>query len=155
MILKTNFRLFIFLLALLPVFNSCAKPKALAYQDMQNFRVHSVNLQQVVFAMDLRFYNPNKMSLDLKNGDIDAFVNDKYFGKALLDEQVKIPANDTFSLPVTFQASLTDLLGNAWSMLGNSSSEVLVRMKGSIRAGKAGIFLPVPIFYEGKQKIEW
>lgn len=150
-----NCRLLLFLFALIPTLNSCAQPKALAYQDMQNFRVHSVSLQQVVFAMDLRFYNPNKMSLDLKNGDIDAFVNDKYLGKALLNEQIKIPGRDTFSLPLTFQAGLTDILGNAWSMLGNSSSEVMVRMKGSIRAGKAGIFLPVPVYYEGKQKIEW
>ena len=101
--------------------------------------------------MDLRFYNPNRFGVDLKNGDIDAYLNNKYLGKALLDENVQMPARDTFRLPLTFQISLSDMVGQGLNMLNSNNQEVLIKMVGTVRAGKAGVFVPVPVYYEGKQ----
>jgi len=131
----------------------CSQPKALVYQDLRNFRVHTLNLQQATIVLDLQFYNPNGYGLSLKNGDLDAYFNDKYVGKATLDERTDIPARDTFLLPVSVTADLNDLMTNAFDLLATKDKDVLVRLQGTIRAGKGGIFISVPVHYEGQQRI--
>ena len=134
-------------------FAGCSQPKALVYKDLRNFRVQELNLQRATVVLDLLFYNPNKYGLSLKNGDLDAYFNNKYLGKATLDERTVIPARDTFLLPVSVTADLSKILTNALEVLTNSNAEVLVRLQGSVRAGKGGIFIGIPVHYEGKQRI--
>ena len=131
----------------------CSQPKALVYQDLRNIRVHAVNLQQATVVVDLQFYNPNNYSLSLKNGDLDAYFNDKYLGKARLDERTTVPARDTFLMPVSVTANLANILTNAVQLLANGNSDVMVRLEGNVRAGKGGIFIGVPVRYSGRQKI--
>jgi LEA14-like dessication related protein len=150
-----RFRLFLFLLALLPGFSGCSSVKAPLYQDTQNFRVHSVSFTQVVFAMDIRYYNPNNFGVDLRSADIDAYLNNKYLGKAIIDENIPMRAKDTFSLPVQFQIGVGDLVSQGISMLNSNNTEVLIRMDGTILAGKAGVFVRVPVHYEGKQAVHY
>ncbi len=133
----------------------CSQPKALVYQDLKNFRVQELNFQRATILLDLRLYNPNNYGLSLKNGDLDAYFNDKYLGKATLDERTAIPARDTFLLPVSVTADIRNIFSNALEVLTNGNGEVLVRLQGSVRAGKAGIFVGVPINYEGKQRIHF
>ena len=134
-------------------FAGCSQPKALVYKDLRNFRVQELTLQRVTVVLDLLFYNPNNYGLSLKNGDLDAYFNSKFLGKAILDERTAIPARDTFLLPVSVTADLSNILTNALEVLTNSNAEVLVRLQGSIRAGKGGVFIGVPVKYEGRQRI--
>jgi LEA14-like dessication related protein len=131
----------------------CMQPKALVYQDVRNFRVQKVDLQEATIVLDLLFYNPNNYGLSLKNGDLDAYFNDKYLGKATLDERTAIPARDTFLLPVSVTADLRSLITNALELLTRKNLDVLVRLQGKLRAGKSGIFIGVPVHYEGRQRI--
>ena len=131
----------------------CSQPKALVYQDLRNFRVHAVNLQQATVVLDLQFFNPNNYSLSLKNGDLDAYFNDKYLGKATLDERTAVPSRDTFLMPVSVTANLGNILTNAVELLTSGNSDVMVRLEGKVRAGKGGVFIGVPIRYKGRQKI--
>jgi len=124
----------------------CSQPQALVYQDLRNFRVHAANLQQATVVLDLQFYNPNNYSLD-------AYFNDKYLGKATLDERTAIPARDTFLMPVSVTANLGDILTNVMELLTNGNQEVMVRLEGNVRAGKGGIFIGVPVRYKGLQHI--
>lgn len=139
------------LLLLLLSLVGCAQPKSLVYQDVAAVRVHKADLNAATVVVDLRFYNPNRYSVTLKDGDIDAYFNDRYLGKAILDERTHVPARDTFLLPVTITASLESIFTNALAMLVNK--EVLVRLQGSLKAGKAGIYVRVPVRYEGRQQL--
>ena len=132
----------------------CSQPKSLVYQDIENFRLHSVNLRQATVVLDLRFYNPNNYGLSLKAGDLDAYFNDHYLGKARLDERTSAPARDTFTLPVTVTADLAKIVSNAMDLLSKAEQDVLVRLQGSVRAGKGGIYIGVPIRYEGRQRLK-
>ncbi len=143
----------IILLFLAAALAGCSSPKALVYQDIRNFRVHNVSLQDVTLVAELQFYNPNNYSLQLKNGNVDAFFNDKYLGKATIDERTAIPARDTFLLPVSVQADLRALLSNTLNVLSSQNGDMLVRLQGSVRAGKGGIFVNVPVNYTGRQKV--
>lgn len=132
---------------------SCAKPKALEYRDFKGVRLHNASLQQATIVLDLQFYNPNHYGLRLKNGDIDAYLNGKFAGKATLDESVAVPPQDTFTMPVTITANLGSLLSNALSLLTKQEQLIPVKLEGVIRAGKGGVFVPVKVHYEGTQRV--
>lgn len=132
---------------------SCAQPKPLVYRDLHNFRIQKIDLQQATMVLDLQFYNPNNYGLSLKDGDIDGYFNNKYVGKASLAGRSNIPANDTFTIPVLLSTSLQNLVGNALELLAAGDKVVMIRLQGSVRAGKGKIFFRVPVHYVGRQMI--
>jgi LEA14-like dessication related protein len=128
---------------------ACSSPKELIYQDVKNFKVMEISMQPKV-GLDVQFYNPNKSGLTLKDGDIDVFINDKFIGKATLDDKFEIDGLDTFLLPVILKADLNNIIPNALSLALNK--EVKVKLKGSVKAGR-GVFISIPVNYEGMQKL--
>ena len=101
--------------------------------------------------MDLRLFNPNKYPLKLKDADVDVFLNGNKLGTMLLSECFPVPGLDTFSMPVTLDVDLKNVLPNALQLLMNP--EVDIRLEGSVKAGRHGVYLNVPVHYEGKQDL--
>jgi LEA14-like dessication related protein len=132
---------------------SCAKPKDLEYVDFRNFKVLKWGLKESTVGIDVDFYNPNKSKLQLKKADVDVYINDTYLGKSTLDSLVRIPARDTFSLPVTMRVQTGGALTNILRIVADSS--VLIRMEGNASFGKGGVFLNYPIKYEGRKRIKF
>ncbi len=147
---KLKTALLLFSLALMI---GCAKPKALVYKDVTGVRVQKLDLEQAVIVLDLKFYNPNSYSLSLKNGDLNAYISDRFVGKATVDERTAIPARDTFMLPVSVTANLSTLVTNALRLLRHNNEALPVRLQGTVRAGKGGVFFPIHVNYSGMQKI--
>ncbi len=143
-----------FLLFLTVALFGCSSPKALVYKDLSSVRIQNFTIEHAVIVATLRFYNPNSYGLSLKNGNMDAYINDKYLGKAMVDERVAVPAKGEFVLPVSIDVNMMRMLKDAFDLLSLQKSDVLVRLQGDIRAGKGGIYKRVPVNYEGKQKIQ-
>lgn len=131
---------------------SCAKPKDLEYVDFRNLKVLKWGFKESTVGMDIEFYNPNRSKLQLKKADVDVYINNTYLGKSTLDSLVRIPARDTFLLPVTMRVETGGALTNILRIVSDSS--VLIRMEGNATFGKGGIFLNYPIKYEGQQRIK-
>ena len=90
--------------------------------------------------------------MQLKEAQVDVFFNDKFVGHSVLDSLIEIPKADTFLIPVSMDVKLKSLLANAAQLLLNP--DVMVRLNGNARVGKGGVFVNVPIKYEGKQRID-
>ncbi len=133
------------------LFASCMQPKPLVYKSVQHFGFQQHGLSNSIVTVDLNLYNPNKYSMKLKNTDVDVFVNNHHLGKALVTKKSTIPKLDTFSLPVALTVDLAKVLPNAFELLFNK--EVTLKLTGSIKTGKHGIFISIPVDYEGKQSI--
>lgn len=131
---------------------SCAKPKDLEYVDFRNLRVLKWGLKESTVGIDVDFYNPNKSRLQLKKADVDVYINETYLGKSTLDSLVRIPARDTFSLPVTMRVATGGALTNLLRIVADSS--VVIRMEGNASFGKGGVFVNYPIKYEGRKRIK-
>lgn len=116
--------------------------------ESRGFKVTSFGLKQSMVQTNLYYYNPNNFGLQLKQVDADVFINDKLAGHSLIDTLIKISAKDTFAIPVRFQVEMKNLLSNAFSIL--TQDEVDVKMKGSATIGKAGLFIKLPVNYQGK-----
>ncbi|MGB8192356.1 MAG: LEA type 2 family protein [Chitinophagaceae bacterium] len=130
----------------------CGKPKQPDYIDFQHLNIKKASLDKSVITFDLRYFNPNNFRMQLKEAAVDVYFNDKFVGKSVLDSLIHIPARDTFLIPVSMQVQMKSLLTNAMQLLLNP--DVMVKLNGNARLGKGGIFLNVPISYEGKQRID-
>ncbi len=130
---------------------SCSAPKELVYQNVQNFRLKQNGLQTQM-CLDINMFNPNRYGMKLKDADVDVFLNGRSLGKMQVDESCTIPRLDTFALPVMLNVDLKNVLPNALQLL--ISSDVEIKLSGSIKAGKHGIYKKVPVSYQGRQDIK-
>jgi LEA14-like dessication related protein len=134
------------------VFASCRQPKNLVYQQVQHVKMNGLGLDNSGITMDVKLYNPNRYGIRVKNADVDIYVNQSYVGKMLIiNGNYLIPRTDTFLLPVKVDVDIKNVLPNALRLLFDKT--VLVKVTGKIKAGKHGLYVSVPINYEGRHEI--
>ncbi|ULQ54400.1 LEA type 2 family protein [Flavihumibacter fluvii] len=132
---------------------SCKQPQIPEYQAFENFTISKFGFSESVVSADLKYYNPNTYALSLKRAELDISINDQPVGKSILDTLIAIPRQDTFYLPVKMKVNMKQLFNNALSLLMNN--EIDVKVNGTVKLGKSGVFFNMPVNYAGKQKIEW
>lgn len=130
----------------------CSRPEAPTYQSIENFRLQNPGLSESVVSADVRYYNPNGYSLQLKKAELSVFVNRHFVGKSILDTLIVIPGRDTFSIPVAMKLNMRDVFSDALEVL--LTHEADIRLEGFARMGRSGIYINVPVHYEGKQKVD-
>jgi LEA14-like dessication related protein len=140
-----------FLLLIIVVACSCRQPKQLVYRNVDNFQLKQGDKQQTEVSLDLRLFNPNNYGMKLKDADVDVFVNGNKLGKMEVRDFLAVPGLDTFSMPVMLNVNLSSALPNALQLLMNP--EVDIKLAGSVKAGRHGVYIKVPVNYEGKQDI--
>lgn len=141
-----------FLLILLIVFSmpSCRAPKELEYRDFKNFSVSSVGVVNSTVKMDLEYYNPNNFGLQLKRTELDIYVDGNLLGHTSQDLGVSIPKRAVFTLPVTVDVDMKNIFKNVFT--GLFKTEVMVKIVGYVKVGKANVYMSMPVNYEGKQQ---
>lgn len=144
--MKKKYCLYLFLLS---AFLSCSSPKALEYKTYHNFSIEKLGFNNSEISLDLEYYNPNNFGMQLKSTDLDIFINGNLLGHSSLDTLIRIPRRDTFNIPVKFNVDMQNVFKNAWNTL--VGKEVLVRLSGKVRVGKANVFMSFPVEYESKQ----
>jgi|SRR5690348_1295530 LEA14-like dessication related protein len=137
----------VFLVAV--AFMSCSSPKALEYREYHNFSVEKLGYSNSTIKMDLVYFNPNNFRMQLRNTDLDIFINGKLFGHSSTDTLIPIPKRDTFSLPVMFDVNMQSLYQNALNTL--LGREVTLKVSGKVKIGKANVFMYFPVNYESKE----
>jgi LEA14-like dessication related protein len=138
-------------LLMISVVASCRAPRALVYQNIQNFGISQSPSHTTLVSMDIRLYNPNKYALKLKKADVEVFINNSLVGKLNARSGCSLTGRDTASVPVTLEVDMKTVLPNMLRFILNS--EVDIKLTGKIKAGRHGIYVSVPVSYEGKQDI--
>lgn len=139
---------FLFSLSLLCIFMGCSSPRELEYQSYKNFHLENLGFNTSRVSLDLQYYNPNNFRLQLRRTDLDIFINNNFLGHSSSDTLINIPRRDTFLLPIKFDMDMKNVFKNAWNTI--IGKEVLVKVTGKIKVGKANVFMSMPINYEGK-----
>jgi LEA14-like dessication related protein len=134
-------------------FASCKQPEIPEYQAFENFTISKIGMKESVVSADLKYYNPNDYPLQLKRANLAIAINNKPVGNTTLDTLITIPKKDTFYVPVKMKVDIKQLLSNALTLLMND--EIDVKVNGTIRLGRSGFFINMPVNYAGKQKLEW
>lgn len=130
------------------LFNACKAPKPLEYKDVQHLHMEGMGFKNVTVGMDLSLYNPNKFAVTVKEGAVDIYLNGYKLGTTHVAQQFKIPKQQTFQMPINLTIEYKNILKNAMDYL--TKDQVTVKVNGVIKAGKGGIYINVPINYEGK-----
>ena len=87
--------------------------------------------------------------MQLRNSDLDIYINGNLLGHSSMDTLIRIPRRDTFSIPVKFDIDMQNAYKNAlFTLMGK---EVLVRLTGKVKVGKANVFMSFPVNYEAKE----
>lgn len=128
---------------------SCGSLKEPEFKGIENVRIKKFGLNESTLSLNLHYFNPNKSRIKLKKAEGDAWIDGKFLGHFIIDTLVLIPANGDFQLPVKLKMDMSSLLKNSLAALFNK--EVLVKIDGKAKVGKAGLFISYPIRYEGKQ----
>ena len=136
-------------LALTMVIMSCSSPKALEYRTFSNFSIQKLGFNNTTIKLDLEYYNPNNYGMQLRNSDLDIFIDGNMLGHSTFDTLINIPRRNTFILPIKFDVDMQNIYKNAWSTL--TGKEVVVKLTGKLRIGKANVFMSLPVNYESKE----
>jgi LEA14-like dessication related protein len=138
-----------FLLLLLP---GCTKIKEPEFRRVGNFHLRNFGLQNAVIAFDVTYFNPNNFGVTVKEAEADVYLDTIYLGKFIQDSTIIVKKNGEFSIPLSGSVMLQTVLNLNLQEL--SQREVLLKANGSVKVGKAGIFVTKPFTYNGKHRIE-
>jgi LEA14-like dessication related protein len=131
---------------------ACAKPKAFEYKELKNVQVQQLGFDKTNLTFQLVYFNPNKFAVDLKRVDGEVYINNNYLGKVILDTAMHIDKLSEFTISSTLSVSTASVLKNSFStFLGN---ETVIKVIGTTRVGRAGLFITVPFNYENKQQLK-
>lgn len=128
---------------------SCSSPKELEYRNFNNFSIQKLGFNNSTVSLDILYYNPNNFGMQLKNSDLDIFIDGSLLGHSTFDTLIRIPRRDTFTLPVKFDVNMQNIYKNAWNTL--TGKEVTVKLTGKIKVGKANVFMNFPVNYETRE----
>lgn len=128
-----------------------AEPSAPEYLRTKNWKIEKVSGTILELTAEVVFYNPNKVKAKLRDLDLDIFLNEKFLGKVIQDNMVKIPGKSSFDIPIRFKFDLSKSELGLSSLLGLlSNNKFIVDMKGFL---KANVFaLPFKIKLDERQE---
>ena len=146
---KSNLLPFSLITISILLLSSCRAPKELEYRDFKNLSVSNVGVVSSTLKMDLEYYNPNNFGLQLKSTELDIYIDGNYLGHTVQDVGVSIPRRAVFDLPVSVAVDMKNIFKNIFT--GLFKTEVLVKIVGHVKLGKANVYMSMPVSYEGKQ----
>lgn len=129
----------------LAVFYSCAPREQVVLKEIKNLVVDLSRGGEPVLKADAVFYNPNDISMKLKEISIDVFVDGKKAAHTGQKLNSRILAQAEFSVPLVVQVSLKEM-GLVDTLLGFlGGRKYKVRYAGFIRIGVHGLSLKIPV----------
>ncbi len=140
-----------FLLVII-LFISCGKIEEPHFRRIGNFRVNQLGIQGTTVGFDVTFYNPNNFGVNVKEAECDIYIDSVYAGKFTQAQGIDVPKQSEFSLPLIGNIPLQTALKLDISKLVNR--DILFRADGSVKLGKAGVYITRPFNYKGSHKIQ-
>jgi LEA14-like dessication related protein len=145
------------LLKLLPFFlivllTGCTKIQEPQFRRIDDFRLKNFGLQQAVIGFRVTYANPNNFGVTVREAAADVYLDSIYLGKFVQDSTIDVNKNAEFSIPLSGSVSLQTVLG--LDIRDLSQREVLIKANGSVKVGKAGIYITKPFTYQGKHRLQ-
>lgn len=130
---------------------SCTSVKDPEFRRVENFKVKDFGLQEVTVGFQVTYFNPNKFGVTVKEAVADIYMDSVYVGKFAQDSLVEVGGNSNFSIPLSGKLTLGTALKMDLQNIG--SRKIYLKADGSVKVGKAGIFVTKPFDYEGNHSL--
>ena len=122
------------------------------FRDIGDVRLMETGVLKTTVGANMIYYNPNNFGIKLSAARGDVYVDNAYLGRFGLEDQVQVGKRSEFTVPALIKLDMIGAIKNQRELL--KKKEVLVRIDGVARVGKAGFSREVPIKYEAMQNIE-
>ncbi|HEX2534310.1 MAG TPA: hypothetical protein VHK69_11280, partial [Chitinophagaceae bacterium] len=133
-------------------FGSCGKVKDPEFRRLDNFGVKNLGLQKATIGVEVVYFNPNNFGVTVKEAVADLYIDSVHMGTFRQPAGIEVQKNAEFGIPLSGEISLQKALQLNLTDLQNR--EVQVRANGSVRVGKAGVFVTRPVQYQGRHKLD-
>ena len=130
----------------------CAKVQDPEFRRVEKFSIKNIGIQQTTIGFSVTYYNPNNFGVTVKQTEADIYMDSVYLGKFVQDSIVGVNKNAEFSIPLSGSISLQTALQMDLQNIGER--DILLKADGTVKVGKAGIFVNKPIHYEGRHRLE-
>lgn len=131
----------------------CKKPASFEFRGIQNIRILQMGDNSPALSATLSLFNPNNYTVQLKKVDADIYINGQFLSHYKMDTLVKIPRNAIFNYNILFPFDAKKVFNNMLTSL--FSRQVLLRISGTSRLGRSGIFVNVPFDFSSKQDLHF
>jgi LEA14-like dessication related protein len=122
---------------------SCNKVKELEYKGIKKTQLQTLNLSNAQLLIELEYFNPNNFWLDVKETNLNIYLNDKFIALADQPMKTQIPKSALFTFPVVAHFDPLKVLGFAFKNL--LAKTVKLTLQGSAKIGKQGVYVKVPV----------
>ncbi len=139
------------LASLAVILMGCAKIKDPEFRRLESFGIKSFGIQKIDLGFKVTFFNPNNYGVSVKEAGADFYIDSVYIGKFVQDTLIVVSKNAEFSVPFSGTVPIVTALKLKLNDL--ASRELLLQAKGSVKVGRAGVFISRPFNYSGKHKI--
>lgn len=133
-------------LAMVVLIIACSKPEKPEFRTVKDLKVGKITMSEIEVTGVAVMYNPNNVSLNVDNIDLDVFVDEKQVGKIQQTNLTEVPAKSEFNLPLSIKfppSKIANSLLDAASIL--TKSEYKVKYKGKVTVKVLGIGIDVPL----------
>ncbi|HYD92677.1 MAG TPA: hypothetical protein VEA37_14470, partial [Flavobacterium sp.] len=132
---------------LLPFFlllaTGCAKVQDPEFRRLEKFRLKNIGLEKASIGFNVTYFNPNKFGVAVKEAAADVYMDTVYLGRFVQESAISVDKNSEFSIPFTGDVALQTVL--RLNLQEMSTKQVLIKADGSVKVGKAGIFVTKPV----------
>lgn len=131
-------------------FLGCKKPdQAPVFKRVSNVEVTDIRGKNASLKADAYFFNPNDVSMILRQVNVDVKVDGKNIGHINQELKTVVPANADFKVPVNATIKLDQLgsLGSILNMFG-SKNKIKVRYTGFVKVTIHKVPIRVPVDFE-------
>jgi LEA14-like dessication related protein len=130
----------------------CKQIKDPEFRSIDHFRIKSAGLQQIQLGFNVTYYNPNNFGVSVKEAEANIYIDSVLIGKFTEDEPVSVNKVSEFSIPLTGSVSYQNALRLNLQNAGERT--YFFRADGTVKVGKAGVYISKPIDYSGTHKLE-
>ena len=131
------------------IFLTSCQPKNIVFKDFNNLTLNQLSFAGAALKVNVICYNPNSFGLELNRTDIDIYIDSTYFGHSSQDMQIGVPRKREFTVPIKVNLDVKNLLKNGINSYFNR--KVNVKVLGTVRLGKGGVYKTFPINYTSVQ----
>lgn len=125
--------------------------KELEYKGIQKTQIRSLSLSNAAIQIDLGYYNPNHFGVDVKETNLNIYLNDRFVAVADQPEKTQIHRESAFTFPIVAHFDPLKILGPALASLFTSKNKIGIQ--GSAKVGKGGLYIRVPVSIEEQVNI--
>jgi LEA14-like dessication related protein len=137
--------------AMVVLFASCKNVKDPQFKGLGDFHLKNIGLQQATLGFNVSYFNPNSFGVTVREAEADVYIDSVYMGKFTQDVPVVVTRNADFSIPISGSIALSNLL--KFNVQNLPDRTISIRAIGTIKVGKAGLFITKPVEYEGRHSL--